>query len=124
MSSTENVRKVQPKSGKPFPKEPRYDDFVAAIAAALKAEYEGKPGSVKAVGRLTHRNERAVRNWFEGRHGPSAENLVQLIRHSDHVLNAVLHLSGRTELAKAGELLRFREDLRGLLQSMDGPPPS
>jgi len=36
-----------------------------------------------------------VRNWFEGKNGPSGENLMALIRYSDAVLAMVLQLSGR-----------------------------
>ena len=121
MSWSKNDRKVQSKSGKTFPKTTVYAGapFAAEIAEALRAEFGGSPSAVKTIGRLTARNERAVRNWFEGKNGPSAENLVTLIQHSDEVLNAVLRLAGRQELAMASDLSRLQEQMRAAVQAMD-----
>ena len=125
MSLTNNDRKVQSDSGKTFPKEPRYDGFVVAIAAALKAEFGGSSAAIKSIGRVTHRNERAVRNWFEGKNSPSAENLVQLIQHSDVVLETVLRLADRRELSAASEVLRIKDQLKNLVRLLDEiQPPS
>ena len=121
MSFTENDRKVQSKKGKSFPTGPQYDGtpFAAAIAVALATDFGASPSAVKRVARLTSANERAVRNWFEGKNGPSADNLVILMRHSSHVLKTVLELADRPDLVLAVGLTGLREQLVGMLAAID-----
>jgi hypothetical protein len=70
--------------------------------------------SVKTVMGYTGAGERTVKNWFEGKNGPNGENLVELVRHSDEVLEALLLMAGREEIL-AGKLL---VDARGKLVEM------
>ena len=121
MSFTQNDRKLRSKSGKTFPKDPDYHEksIASVIGAALKTEFGGSPASVKMIVRMTGRNERAVRNWFDGTNGPNGENLVMLMRSSSHGVHAVLRLAGREDLARAGDLSRIREQMRALVQAMD-----
>jgi hypothetical protein len=93
--------------------------FAETIAAAMQAEWGVTPSARKEIGRITHANERAVRNWFEGKNGPNGEHLVLLIRHSDAVLEAVLKLSGRHQLLAAGSIFGVRERLRELIDIID-----
>ena len=65
------------------------EGFVRAVAVALKTEFGGTPSALKTVAQLTRSNERTVRNWLEGKNGPSGSNLVILMRHSDRVLRTV-----------------------------------
>jgi len=60
-----------------------------------------------------------VRNWFEGKNGPSADNLVILMRHSSHVLKTVLELADRPDLVLAVGLTGLREQLVGMLAAID-----
>jgi hypothetical protein len=60
--------------------------FAAAIADALHREFDGNGSAIKTIVGLTAANERAVKNWYQGRNGPSGEFLILLCRHSDHVL--------------------------------------
>ena len=118
MSFTKNDRKIQSESGKTFPKiSPEM--LAAAIAIALRSEFDSTPSAMKTVARLTHANERAVRNWFEGKNGPSADNLVILMRHSSHVLKTVLELADRPDLVLAVGLTGLREQLVGMLAAID-----
>ena len=71
----------------------------------------------------TGANQQAVRNWFDGVNGPNGKNLVILMQHSEQVLQVVLQLSGRTELLLVGQVMAMREQVRALLQSMDGLHP-
>jgi hypothetical protein len=121
MSFTENDRKVQSRSGKTFPSEDRNSlpPFARAIALALKAEFGGGPSGVKTVARLTRANERAVRNWFEAKNGPSGEYLVPLLQHSDLVLRAVLDLAGRRGLLVAAGFAELRQQLVDLVAAID-----
>jgi len=93
--------------------------FPEMIAAALHEEWGSSPSARKAVGLITRANERAVRNWFDGRNGPSGENLVCLIQHSDAVLSAVLRASHRDQLLPAVGLLSLKTPLRSALQSLE-----
>jgi hypothetical protein len=121
MSFTENDRKLRSKTGKSFPNGGRYDGppFVGAITEALKVDFGGGPSSVKRIARLTRTNERAVRNWFEGRNGPSGENLVSLMHHSDAVFGAVLALSRRDQLTAGLMLGGLREHLMAAVAAID-----
>ena len=75
---------------------------------------------------VTGSNERAVRNWFSAQNGPSGENLIDLIRHSDEVLETVLLMAGRTDLAKAkklGDTRRKLQEMLTLLDEIEGRSP-
>jgi hypothetical protein len=89
------------------------------VAEALRREFGGTPAAVKVVVRLTRANERAVKNWFDAKNGPSGENLVVLLRHSDEVLESVLKLAGREDLIVARKLTGAREKLREMLAMID-----
>lgn len=121
MSFTENDRKLRSNRGKVIPSSAgdEGEPFVTVIAAALLAEFGDTPASVKVVARFTRSNERAVRNWFDGKNGPSGGNLMSLMRHSDAVLMAVLNLSHRSELMVATGLPRLRRHLVELLATID-----
>jgi hypothetical protein len=94
--------------------------FAEAIAAAMQTEWGATPSARKEIGRITNANERAIRNWFEGKNGPSGKNLVLLIRHSDAVLETVLELSGRRALLPAADVLGLRDRLKEIVDAIDG----
>jgi hypothetical protein len=123
MSSTQKDRKVRSESGRSFQRldgeDPVEIAFATAIAEALRRQFGGTPAAVKTVVRLTRANERAVRNWFDAKNGPSGENLVILLRHSDEVLETVLFLAGRHDLVTARKLSGAREKLREMLSMID-----
>jgi hypothetical protein len=112
-----------PKKGNYFPKGSRVGSgklsYPAAIAAALRAELDDSHQAVKTVMRWTGANERTVKNWFAGRRGPRGEHLIALIRHSNGVLEIVLHLSGRESLIAAKALLDARNTLAEMLARID-----
>lgn len=91
------------------------DAFPKLIADALHAEWGSSLSSRKIVSRITNANERAVKNWFEARNGPSGENLVELMRHSDAVFDTMLAASGRRALLRAIRLESMEGPLRELL---------
>jgi hypothetical protein len=117
MSRPKNDRKFQSESGKTF-QDLDTKGFVSAIAAALKAEFGATPSALKAVAQLTRSNERAVRNWLEGKNGPSGSNLVILMRHSDRVLTTVLELAYRRDLVLAVGLTGLRQRLIDAIAEM------
>lgn len=93
--------------------------FAAAIADALHREFDGNGSAIKTIVGLTAANERAVKNWYQGRNGPSGAFLVLLCRHSDHVLEAVLLLAGRQDLITAKKLVDAKGKLREMLALID-----
>jgi hypothetical protein len=121
MSRHKNDRKFQSTSRKTF-QDVDTEAFVKAIALALKAEFGATPSALKTVAQLTHSNERAVRNWFEEKNGPSGANLVILMRRSDHVLRAVLELADRHELVLAVGLTELRQRLIDAVAEIDSLP--
>lgn len=124
MSFSEKDRKLQSESGTTFPNDGAAQPLARTIAFALKAEFGGTPSALKTVAQLTSSNERAVRNWFEAKNGPSAENLVVLMRHSDLVLRTVLGLADRQDLVVAVGLASLRRQLVDAVAAIDGLPPA
>jgi hypothetical protein len=118
MSRPKNDRKFPSESGKTF-QDLDTGGFVRAIAVALKAEFGATPSALKTVAQLTHSNERTVRNWWEGKNGPSGSNLVILMRHSDRVLRTVLELADRRDLVLAAELTGLRQRLIDAVAAID-----
>jgi hypothetical protein len=115
MSFTKKDRKVRSISGITFPS----GTFAGAIAAALRREYGGTHAAVKTVVGLTGANERAVKNWFDAKNGPSGESLVALCRHSDAVLETFLLMAGRQEQVDAKRIVAAMAKLRELLGFLD-----
>ncbi len=110
MSFPKKGRNFRPVSGKTFPKSSgrvAASDgyaFAAVIAETLRETFGGTRMSVKTVMAYTGAGERTVKNWFQGKNGPNGENLVELVRHSDEVLEVFLLMAGREDIL-AGKLL-------------------
>lgn len=122
MSFSKKDRKLQSKIGQTFPASIRDEPLAVAIAAALKEEFGNTPSALKTIARLTRSNERAVRNWLEGKNSPSAENLVILMRNSDLILRTVLALADRHDLVVAARLAGLRRQLMDAVAAIDGLP--
>ena len=93
--------------------------FALVIAAALHREYGDTHAAVKTVVALTGANERAVKNWFAAKNGPSGDFVVALCRHSDEVLHTFLLLAGREEQVKAKLVVDAKNKLREILGMLD-----
>jgi hypothetical protein len=115
MSLTKKDRMNRPISGKTFPQK----RFADAIAVALRREYGGTHAAVKTVVALTGANERAVKNWFDAKNGPSGEFVIALCAHSDEVLETFLLMAGRTEHVKAKKIVDATNRLREVLALLD-----
>lgn len=95
------------------------DAFPKLIADALHHEWGSSLSSRKTVSRITSANERAVKNWFEARNGPSGENLVELMRYSDAVFEAILVASGRLGHPHGVVLEAMEKPMRELLDIIE-----
>lgn len=104
-----------PKKGKILPSRSQATknevDYANAISLALRAELGGSHRAVKTIMQWTTANERTIKNWLAGTSGPRGQHLIDVIRHSDAVLSAVLCLAGRRKVVTVVNL----EDLRGRL---------
>jgi hypothetical protein len=118
MSPTKKDRKIRSVSGKeiPFWSDGYGDRFAQVIADALHRDFGKTHAAVKIVVRLTRANERAVKNWFLAKNGPTGQHLVDLVRTSDEVLEAVLLMSGRHDLVVAKKLADSKHLLIRMLE--------
>lgn len=121
MSLQKNDRTFQSNSRKSL--QPSSDEiplsFAHSIAGAMRTEWGATPSARKHVCRITGANERAVRNWFEAKNGPSGENLVHLLRHSEAVLATVLRLADRSELLHAASVMELRAHFDRLMITIE-----
>ncbi len=115
MSLTKRDRMNRSTSGTNFPPE----RFADAIARALRREFGGTHAAIKTVVALTGANERAVKNWFDAKNGPSGEFVIALCAHSDQVFEAFLLMAGRTEHVKAKKVVDAATKLREILVLLD-----
>ncbi len=122
MSFRKKGRKFRTVSGKTFPKSSgkvvasEGYEFAAVIAETLRETFGGTRRSVKTVMAYTGAGERTVKNWFEGKNGPNGENLVELVRHSDEVLEALLLMAGREDILAGKLLVDARDKLVEMLE--------
>ncbi len=125
MSFHKKGRKFRPVSGKTFPKSsdrvaaPDGYEFAAVIAETLRGTFGGTRVSVKTVMAYTGAGERTVKNWFAGNNAPNGENLVELVRHSDEVLEALLLMAGREDILAGKLLVDARDKLVEMLEIID-----
>ena len=108
-----------PKKGIIFPIGENLGPYPAAIAYALQHELGTTHQAVKTVRRWTGAGERTVKNWLSGISGPSGQHLVDLIRHSDAVLEVLLLVAGRQQIVAAKKLVDIRNKLVETVEQFD-----
>ena len=122
MSFPKKGRKFRPKIGKTFPKASdriaaiEGGNFKAVIAATLHDSLGGTGRAIKTVMAYTGAGERTVKNWFEASNAPNGENLVELARHSDEIMEAFLLMAGRDDILAAKKLANARDKLVEILE--------
>ncbi|HWE17527.1 MAG TPA: hypothetical protein VG758_10150, partial [Hyphomicrobiaceae bacterium] len=95
------------------------DGFAQGLAAALRLALGSTHASVKRAASWTGAHERTVKNWFAGRCGPNGAHLVGLLRNSDEVLDAILLMAERRELAGTRNFLDIRAKLVEMIAIID-----
>jgi hypothetical protein len=108
-----------PKTGIVFPNGANQGHYAAAVAYALQNELGGTHQAAKTVMRWTGAGERTVKSWLAGTSGPSGQYLVALIHHSDAVLEVLLLLAGRPQIAATKKLVHMRGLLAETLAQID-----
>jgi hypothetical protein len=118
---------VFPKTGKVFPdvdcRRIGKADYALAIASALRSDLKQTPHAVKIVMRWTGANERTVKNWIAGTHGPSGEHLIVLAHHSNAVMMVFHQLAKRPESIGDPRMGVIRKKLTEALAIMDQGRP-
>ncbi|MBI1492809.1 DUF3375 family protein [Rhodobacteraceae bacterium MYP1-1] len=94
-------------------------EYRQAIRSALAQELGGAGSAAKVAIRWTGASERTAKNWMSGSYAPTAEHLIELMRHSDTVLAVVLELAGRGEVMTAGRLKSVRTEVANILRKLD-----
>jgi len=94
-------------------------NFNEAIAAALRLELGATHRAVKTAMRWTGASERTVKNWLSGDYGPNGEHLVQLLRNSETVLQALLILADRRGSMPESTLIKLREHLLAAVRCLE-----
>ncbi|MEH6738941.1 MAG: XRE family transcriptional regulator [Sulfitobacter sp.] len=94
-------------------------EYRQAISSALSQELGGAGRAAKDTARWTGASERTAKNWISATYGPTGENLIELMRHSDTVLDVVLVLAGRDEERLARRLSLARGEVAEVLSSLD-----
>src|SRR5665213_4184443 len=108
-----------PKKGIVFPNGDNLGPYAMAVAYALKSQLGTTHRAVKIIMRWTDAGERTVKNWLAGVSGPNGQHLVELIRHSDEVLDVLLLMAGRQQIAAAKKLVDVRNKLAETIQQVD-----
>ena len=108
-----------PKKGIVLPSAENLGPFPLAVAYALKCELGSTHQAVKIIMRWTGAGERTVKNWLAGISGPSGQHLVDLIRHSDDVLEVLLIMAGRQQIVAAQKLIAVRDKLAETVEQID-----
>ena len=112
-----------PKKGKSFPSRSQASadevSYASAIGLALRTELGGSHRAVKTIMQWTTANERTIKNWLAGKSGPRGQHLIDVIRHSDAALSAVLCLAGRREAVTVVSLEDLRCHLAASLIELD-----
>lgn len=94
-------------------------EYRKAISSALSQELGGAGRAAKETARWTGKSERTAKNWMSETYGPTGENLIELMRHSDTVLDVVLVLAGRHEERLARRLSHVRGEVAEVLKQLD-----
>ncbi|MBA2589468.1 MAG: hypothetical protein H0U98_12685 [Alphaproteobacteria bacterium] len=94
-------------------------DYALAIAAALHHEFKDAPRATKIVMGWTGANDRTVKNWFAGTHGPSGEHLIVLAHHSRAVMMTFHQIAKRSELSGSPRMKSIRGKLMEALDVID-----
>lgn len=108
-----------PKKGIVFPNGKILGPYAMAVAYALKSQLGTTHRAVKIIMRWTGAGERTVKNWLSGVSGPNGQHLVDLMRHSDEVLDILLLMAGRKQIAAAKKLVDVRNKLAETIQQVD-----
>src|SRR6476620_10985361 len=108
-----------PKMGIVFPNGATPGPYPTAIANALRHQLGGTHQAIKVLMGWTGAGERTVKNWLAGVSGPSGPHLVDLIRHSDDVLELLLILAGRQQIVAVQRLVDLRNKLAETVEQID-----
>lgn len=105
------------KMGNKFPN--RGQRYAAALSDALNRELGQSHRAIKTLRQWTDADERTVKHWLAGTHGPSGAHLITLVQHSDTVLETILNLAQRRSTRAMMTLPVLRDRLIETLALLD-----
>lgn len=105
------------KMGNKFPNHGQH--YAAALSEALHRELGQSHRAIKTLRQWTDADERTVKHWLAGTHGPSGAHLITLVKHSDTVLETILTLAQRRSTRALMALPALREKLIETLTLLD-----
>ena len=80
------------------------DDIARIVGVALRTDFKKGFAAVKWISMRTKASLPTIRNWYEGRHTPSAGNLLLLAKDSPTLMKFVLEHLGGPELWEVFQL--------------------
>jgi hypothetical protein len=125
MSFPKKVRNFRTKTGRTFPnssgkiEDAEFATFTSLIAETLRDAFGNNRAAAKSIMRITGAGERTVKNWLEGKNSPSSENLIELVHHSDEVLEVFLLIAGRHEILTMKNMVSARDALVEMISFID-----
>lgn len=105
------------KMGNKFPSNGQ--SYAAALSDALNRELGQSHRAIKTLRQWTDADERTVKHWLAGTHGPSGAHLITLVQHSDTVLETILNLAQRRSTRAMMALPVLRDRLIETLALLD-----
>jgi len=78
--------------------------YEVAVATAVRKQLGGSHQAIKTLMRWTGVSARTAKNWLSGSAGPSGAHLVDLMRSSDFVFEAMLQLARREVPAASSDV--------------------
>lgn len=105
------------KMGNKFPNSGQL--YAAALSDALNRELGQSHRAIKTLRQWTDADERTVKHWLAGTHGPSGAHLITLVQHSDTVLETILNLAQRRSTRALMALPVLRDRLIETLALLD-----
>jgi hypothetical protein len=94
--------------------------YEAVVAGAVRRELGGSHQAIKTLIRRTGASPRTAKNWLSGSAGPSGPHLVELMRSSDLVFEAILRMAGREQALTDAKLAEARDLVRRAGLLLDG----
>lgn len=112
-----------PKTGNVFPhsglSQRKRLPYAAVVADALQSGLGQSHRALKTIMLWTGVSERTAKNWCSGSVGPSGEHLIDLVRHSDSVYEAVFRRAERRQAVSIRKLVRSRTVVAEFLADLD-----
>lgn len=90
----EEIRPVRTEKDRPPAATMDSNDLTEALHGALRRAFDGADSPVKRIARAANSNERAAKDWWQGKNLPSAVHLLRLMATVPEFAGEVRRLTG------------------------------